>query len=169
MQKYIAQGIGFVGMALVFVAFQQNDKRRLLWIQAGSAVVFAAHFLLLGALTGMAMNLLEVPRNILFSKERGRRAQVILAVVFVSLFAAIGIITWDSPMSIFPILAMGLSTVVFSLRKPRTIRFCTVPVSVFWIVYNIASLSIAGVITESICLLSIIIAIFRYDIKKKQE
>ena len=168
MKFYIAQGIGFIGMALVFAAFQQNDKRRILWVQALGAVVFAAHFLLLGALTGMCMNLLEIPRNLVFAHEHKKQRQILWTVVFIAFFMVLGIFTWESPMSLFPIGAMSLSTVAFSLRKPRHIRLCSLPVSALWLTYNILSWSIAGALTESFCLLSILIAIARFDILSKR-
>lgn len=162
MKFYIAQGIGFIGMALVFLAFQQNKKQNILWVQAAGGIAFAVHFLLLGAWTGAAMNFLEIPRNLVFAQVKKRRW--LWTAIFVAAFAILGVLTWESPMSLFPICAMSLSTVAFSLQKPRHIRVCSVPVSVLWMTYNILSWSIAGVLTEGLCLFSIIIAIVRFDI-----
>jgi len=165
----LAQGIGLIGMALVFIAFQQNKKEKILWIQASAAISFAVHFFMLGAWTGMSMNLLEIPRNVIFACEHEKRKQMLLTMLFIALFVILGIFTWESPMSMFPISAMSLSTIVFSLRKPSYIRFFGLPVSAFWLAYNIISMSVAGVLTESFCLLSIIIAIFRFDVLKKKD
>ena len=166
LQLYIAQGIGFIGMALVFIAFQQNEKRKILWIQASAGAVFVLHFLLLGAWTGMGMNLLEIPRNMVFAKKEIKN-QVLWTVLFITAFIVLGIFTWESPMSLFPITAMCLSTVAFSLKNPKHIRFCSLPVSALWFTYNIISLSIAGALTEGFCLLSILIAIIRFDIFRR--
>jgi hypothetical protein len=161
---YAAQGIGFIGMALVFFAFQQKEKRRILIIQALAAAVFCVHFLLLGAFTGMAMNMLEVPRNAVFASVK--KYQRITAAVFSAVFIILGIVTWENPLSFFPVIAMCISSFVFSFQNPRDIRFCSVFVSLLWIIYNIAAFSVAGILTEGFCLLSIIIAVIRYDIKK---
>ena len=162
MRFFIAQGIGFIGLGLVFIAFQYNDKRKILWIQAAGSAVFAVHFFLLGAFTGMGMNFLEIPRNLIFARQK--RHKWVFTFIFMALFAALGILTWESPRSLFLIIAMCFSTVVFSLKKPRHIRFLSVPVSVLWMTYNALSFSVAGVLTEAFCLLSILIAIFRHDI-----
>jgi hypothetical protein len=156
-------------MVLVFIAFQQNEKKKILWVQASAGLVFSIHFFLLGAFTGMGMNMVEIPRNLVLAREHNKKWQIIWVSVFIALFAAFGIFTWESPMSLFPVFAVSLSTVAFSLKKPRSIRFCQVPVSVLWLVYNVVSFSIAGILTESFCLLSVLIAILRFDILKKKE
>jgi len=168
LQLYIAQGIGFIGMALVFIAFQQNEKRKILWIQASAGAVFVIHFLLLGAWTGMGMNFLEIPRNMVFAKKENKN-QVLWTVLFITAFIVLGVFTWESSMSLFPIIAMCLSTVAFSLKNPKHIRFCSLPVSALWLTYNIISLSIAGTLTENFCLLSILIAIIRFDVFRKNK
>ena len=170
MQFYIAQGVGLIGMILSFISFQKNDKKKILWIQASSAFTWAVHFILLGifidagAFTGASMNIVEIPRNLIFAKKHKKRRQGILMAVFIAAFVTAGILTWESMFSLFPIIGMIISTVVFSLQNPRHIRFFMLPVSVLWLVYNIISFSIAGVLTESFCLCSILIAIFRFDI-----
>jgi hypothetical protein len=169
MSFYISQGIGFIGMALIFISFQQNDKRRILWIQAGAGLVFALHFILLGAPTGMSMNLVEIPRNLILSRKHEKKYQIMWAVIFIAAFAAVGVLTQESIFSLFPISAMSCSTIVFSLKNPRMIRFLSLPVSVLWLTYNILSSSIAGIMTESFCLVSLFTAIFRFDVFTKKN
>lgn len=169
MQFYIAQGIGFVGMVLGFLTFQQNEKRKILLIQACACVMFSLHFFMLGAFTGMAMNLLEILRNFVFAQKHGKRRQLFLTICFVSAFIILGIIIWESQISLFPIVAMSLSTTAFSLQNPRNIRFCTLPASALWMTYNIFAFSLAGVLTETFCLLSVFIAMLRFDILKKTK
>lgn len=169
MRYFIAQGIGLIGMILVFAAFQKNDKRKILWAQASAGAIFALHFLLLGALTGMGMNLLEIARNVIFAREYSKRRQTFLTALFVVLFLILSVVTWISPMSLFPAFAMSLSTVAFSLRKPRYMRLCSLPVSLLWLIYNAISFSIAGIVTEAVSILSIVIAILRVDVFKKSK
>ena len=161
MKFYIAQGIGFIAMALVVWSFQKNDKRKLLWIQALASAVFAIHFILLGAWTGMGMNLIQIPRNLVFAAKTEKHKWLWTA-VFVGAVIIIGIFTWESPISLMPICSISLSTIVFRMKNPKHIRFCSLPISVLWLIYNIMSWSIAGVMNESFCLLSILIAIIRF-------
>ncbi|MCL2518209.1 MAG: YgjV family protein [Oscillospiraceae bacterium] len=165
---YIAQGVGLIGMALVFIAFQQNDKRKILWINAVAGLVFALHFIFLRAYTGMGMNLMEIPRNLIFARITDKRRQRIWTAGFIVAILTLGLITCGKNLFLFlPAIAMSIATVVFSLQNPRYIRFFSLPVSVFWMTYNIIVFSVAGILTESFCFTSIIIAIIRFDILKK--
>ena len=169
MHFYIAQGIGFIGMIVAFISFQKNDRRKFLWLQAIACMIFAAHFIFLGAFTGMIMNFAAIPRNLSFVRKHGGKQQILWTAVFVAAFVILGIFTWKNEFSLFPIFAMSCSTVVYSLRSPRFIRFLTLPVAALWLTYNIISLSIAGALTESFCVCSILIAIVRFDILRKKE
>jgi len=165
---YVTQGVGLIGMALVFIAFQQNDKRRILWINAVAGLVFGLHFILLQAYTGMGMNLLEIPRNLIFARITEKKHQLIWTVGFIVIILLLGYITCDGSLFLFlPAIAMSIATIVFSLRNPRYIRFFSLPVSIFWMIYNILVFSVAGILTETFCLISIFIAILRFDILKK--
>ena len=162
--KVLAQAIGFIGMIFVFAAFQQKEKKRILLVQAAAGVVFTVHFILLGAFTGAVMNVIEVARNAAFCKKGGKHQTRIFAAAFMLAFSVLGVLTWQNWFSLLPIVAMNLSTLVFCMENPRHIRICYVPVSVGWLIYNVTAFSIAGILTESFCLLSILIALFRYDI-----
>lgn len=163
--NYIAQGIGLIGMILLFVSFQNNNKKRLLLIQVFACIMFAMHFTLLGAYTGAGMNAAEVARNIVFSQDEKLKYKKAWIVVFMMLFTVIGVISWQNSFSILPIIATNLSVIAFSMRTPRYIRLCYLPVSVFWLIYNISVFSVAGIITEIFCLTSIFIAFWRYGVK----
>jgi hypothetical protein len=53
------------------------------------------------------------------------------------------------------------------MRNETKIRIITFPSSPCWLVYNIITDSVAGVVTECVVMSSLIIAIIRYDILKK--
>ena len=59
MTYYIAQAVGFVGMTLAFISFQQNKRERITFLQMLSSMVWTLHFGLLGAYSGMAMNAMK--------------------------------------------------------------------------------------------------------------
>ncbi len=162
-QGYIAQGIGVVGMILVFVSFQMNDKRKILLFQAGAGLVFTVHFVLLGAYTGAGMNATAVARNLLFTRGERLRHKNWWVAVFVGLFVLFGVLTWQNGYSALPVCAMSLGTVGLSLRQPRQIRLCLLPVAAAWLVYNVAVFSIAGVLTEVFNIASLVIGIWRFD------
>lgn len=169
MTAYLAQGIGFIGMIFVFIAFQNNKKKKILLFQAVAGAVFTIHFFLLGAFTGAGMNAVEVVRNLVFYREWKTKLKVFWIVLFAAVFTVSGAATWQNPISLLPIVAMNLSTVAFSFRDPKYIRLLFLPVATGWLIYNIVSFSIAGILTEVFDLASLLIAFWRFDILKKQQ
>ena len=168
MQQYIAQGIGFVGMLLCFLSFQYNTKKRILIFNACAAAAFAIHFLMLGraGYTGAFMNLIEIGRNLVFASAMGQKRKRIWVPLFMASFFVIGLLSWESMFSLLPVFAMIISTYILSLESTKQIRLLFFPVSIGWIIYNVYTSSIAGVLTESGVLTSLVIAYFRFDFRE---
>ncbi|GHU75622.1 hypothetical protein AGMMS49992_19980 [Clostridia bacterium] len=163
MRLIIAQAVGFVGMALVFIAFQQNDRKKILLVQSVAAVTFVIHFMMLGGYTGAMMNAVEIARNLIFRKNLSPKGKTISRWTFIALFAALGLMTWQNVFSLMPILAMGLSTYVFGMDKEKMIRRLSLPVSLLWLTYNVVTRSIPTVATEVFNITSVVIAMWRFD------
>lgn len=168
--KYIvAQVIGVIALTMAIISFQQNSRKRILIFQLLSGTIFAAHFLLLGAYTGSALNALSVVRNLIFFQKSNKKwaAHNGWLILFILLSVAVGIFTWESIFSLFPILGMVLGSVSFWVDNPKYVRALSFPVSPLWITYNIATHSYAGIITEIFVMSSIIIGMLRFDRKNK--
>ncbi len=155
-------------MAIIVASYQQKSHKNILTFQMVSGLLFTIHYLLLGAYTGAVMNLLGAFRSLVYSKRGVKWASNLAWPVCFSLaFLVSGILTWDNTFSVFPLIAMLLSSVVLWIEKPKVNRICSLPTSACWLVYNIKTLSYPGIITEIFVLTSIIIGIIRLDIKKK--
>ena len=72
-------------------------------------------------------------------------------------------------MNMLPTVAMVVSTVAFWLNNPKHVKLIAFPSSVIWIVYDIYVTSISGIITETLCMTSIIIGLVRYDFNSKKR
>ena len=64
---------------------------------------------------------------------------------------------------------MLLTTVSNWFQSEKKIRFLTFPSSPCWLIYNILNGSVAGIITEIFVMSSLIIAIIRFDLKKRNK
>jgi predicted membrane protein len=91
------------------------------------------------------------------------------AALFIVIFIAAGILTWDGPISLIPMLTPGLVTLSYSMGNTRFIRICATISSIVWLIYNVTTLSIGGALTEIFCLVSLCIAFWRFDIRKQSE
>lgn len=166
----VSQIIGFCAMISAMICFQQKDRKRILMWQIILTVLWTVHFILLNNPTGAALNASQVIRSIIYyNKDNHNWAQSKLwPAVFVAIALAIGIITWNGPLSILPIIGTTIATISVWMNNPFTIRLLSIPVSVTWGIYDLLSKSIAGFCNELFTLISIITAIFRIDLKNRK-
>ncbi len=165
-----AQVVGFIGTIILFISYQQNTQKRIMLCHIMASGVFIIHFLMLGLYTGAAMNIVGICRATVYSQRDKKWANSpIWMYFFATAFAVAGIITYENPWSILPTVAMVLSSVSFFLKNPKKIRLLTFPALPMWLIYNVVNLSYAGIITECMNIISMSIAIVRYDILKKEE
>lgn len=157
-------------MAIIVASYQQKSHKNILTFQMVSGLLFTVHYLLLGAYTGAVMNLLGAFRSLVYS-NRGKKwsSSIIWPVCFSIAFLISGILTWDNIFSVFPLIAMLMSSVVLWVEKPKINRMLSLPTSTCWLIYNIKTLSYPGITTEIFVLTSIIIGILRLDIKRKKK
>lgn len=171
MKETIGQIIGFVAMAIIVFSYQQKSHKNILTFQMVSGLLFTLHYLLLGAYTGCISNLIGALRSLIYANRGANRftSRKLWPVVFSVVFTVSGIITWDNVFSLFPIIAMVMSSVVLWIDSPKINRAFSMPTSACWLVYNIKNLSYAGIATEIFVLASIVIGMIRLDRKKSRE
>ena len=168
MIEIIGQVIGFVAMAIIVFSYQQRSHKNILAFQMVSGLLFTVHFLLIGAYTGCVSNLIGALRSLIYA-NRGKNKFTdfkLWPVIFSVIFTVSGVLTWDNIFSLFPIVAMIMSSVVLWIDSPKINRALSIPTSACWLVYNIPSGSISGVATEIFVLSSIVIGMIRLDRKK---
>ena len=165
------QIIGFIGMTLNIISFQAKTGKKIIIIQLISSVAWLAHFFLIGAYTGAILNGVCIIRNTLYAfKDRYKKPFTVIVPAFViALFIAAGILTYTDAFSILPMVAMVLSSVALYLKKETVLRLLSIIVSALWLTYNIRQHSIAGSLTEAFSIVSIIIALIRYDIVGRRK
>lgn len=161
---YVAQGIGMVAFLVAAWSFQQNSQKRIVYFQLISTTLFAVHFAMLGVMTGAVLNMIGVFRAAIFSqKDKAWAKNKAWLAFFVVLCIAAGILTWKNWLSILPLIGMIFTTVAFWVEDPKMVRRLSFPSSPCWLIYNAASHSWAGVLTELFIMTSILIATFRYE------
>ena len=85
------------------------------------------------------------------------------------LFAALGLLSWEGYISILIIFAKVLSTLAYGTTNMKRMRMMISVTCLCWICYNFYVGSIAGVISDSCNLVSVVIGMIRYDILKKEN
>ncbi|MBP5467083.1 MAG: YgjV family protein [Clostridia bacterium] len=163
MNTILIQSIGIVGAVFGFIAYQCNKHNKIMVFKTVSECIFAVQFALLGAYTGVAMNILGSTRNLVFSQVvKKNKSTLPYIILFAVLSVGAVILTWGGPISLLAMAGKLCTTVAFGFCKPQTVRFISFPGSILWIIYDLINFSLAGVITEVFAMISIIFASARY-------
>ncbi len=132
--------------------------------------MFVIQYLLLGAYTGAAMDVIGIIRNITFILlVKYERSTTVGIVIFSLVTIGLGVLSWEGYISLLAIFAKTITTIAYGIKNARTIRMCNIPSSSCWLAYNLISFSLAGVINEIFVLASIAVAEFRFSRKKQNN
>ncbi len=167
---YIAQAVGFAGIIVSVISFQFKDHKKLMMLRAANELLLGLQYLLLGAYTGMAMNFIGVVRDVVFADMVKKEKNTLKARAFFSaIFAISGFFTYDGFKTIFSSGAKVVSTCLYGSSNTAVVRTGVLFTNLSWLVYDLAVESYAGCLSDIITIVSVVIAIFRIDIKKKEK
>ena len=159
------RAMGIIGLILGVAAFQSNKHKNIVLIKMGSEAAFTIQYFLLDAYTGSIMNGVGVIRNFIFYKlvEKNKSTKVAMW-IFCGIYILSAIITWEGPTSLLPLIGKLCSTIAYSINSPRLIRCINIPTLTMWITYNSVYHAWEALATDTISLVSVLIAITRFDL-----
>ena len=168
--QILAQAIGFLGTIIIVIGMQQKKYKHIVICKISNEFLASIHYLLLGGYTGMAANLASCLTNscYYFRIKKGK-STLPFQIIFACMFVVIGALSWHGPISIFVVIAKLLSSVALGIKNPRTIRILNLISNPCWLVYNIYMGSLAGIITDSLVIASVVIAVIRLDILHREN
>ena len=167
----LAQIIGVVAMILLFATYQTNKRHIILIFHICISICWIFHYGLLGAISGLAINIVCLMRNIVFYWRGKYRwsSHTVLPVLVCAIEVVLTVAVWQGPTDVLALIGAPLQTVALWMKKPRYIRVLMLIASPMWLIYDLYYKSYAGVLTECIVMISIIIAIVKYDVMKKKD
>ncbi len=159
----IGQIMGMIAVVLGFISFQMRTQKQLLIVQTATTIAFCIHYYLIGATSGLMMNLLGIVRNLAYyHKDKplfsGKKCPIFFAV----LMGIVGLLSWQGYYSIFVVLGLVINTVCLSFSNPQSIRASILVSSPLVLIYDVFVRSIGGVIYEAVVIFSSLIGIIRY-------
>lgn len=174
--EYFIQALGIVGMVLVLASFQFRKQKTLIRIQLYSAIIFAVHYLLLGASTGAILNIIGIGRAWVFSnKEHAWARWKCWIPIFCGVYLLVYILTFTAlgkeptadalALELLPIIGSIVTVIAFHLDN-ITMRKLSLINGATWLIYNIITGSIGGTLTETIGIASILIGLWRLKAKR---
>ncbi len=166
---------GIIGLILCIIPFQFKKYKNIVLCKMVSELSFGVQYLLMGltgipgAYTGALIDGVSGGRNFLYHKlnEKGKSTLPVM-IAFSAVVIGIGVGSWDGPISLLPILAKLITTVSYGIKNEKLLRYITLPSCILWIAYNVTITAWEGVIADSLAFASILVAIYKFDIRKKE-
>ncbi len=177
--EIIAQAIGIVAMFFNIFSYQQRSARGVIAFQFFGGLLFAINFFMLGAYIGAILNAIAVVRAILFLKKDVFKTDRLFWIpIFVTAFFLAYIATFtvfdqaftlkNAVIEVLPVIGMVSTTLAFRHKEAKIIRRYSLVSSCSWLVYNSVNLAVGAICCEAFSLVSIVIAMFRLDIKRNR-
>ena len=120
--KYIAQIFGVLGMAALFMSYQQTERKKLIGCKLIADVMWVVHYMLLGAVGGAIPNFVGIFREIVFMQrsDDGKKwaKSPAIPVVFILINWTLAIVTWKTALSLLPICASTFVTISLWVKNP---------------------------------------------------
>ena len=170
--ELLATILGLLAVAMFVLSYQLKSRRSIILINAGSRVLYVAQYILLGAFEGALLDIVALFVSLFYkTRDRGfmKRHPTLTLIAANAVIVALGMLTYQNLFSLLPILGVIFETLGLWLKNERHIRFVSLLGAPFWLAYNMLCQAYGSAIGNVITLVSILVAIVRYDILKKEK
>ncbi len=175
-RELIGQAVGLLAMAFNILSYQQKSQKAVIGFQLFGSMLFAANYLLLGALVGGLLNIVGIVRALVFlNKEKLHAERLPWLLGFLAAYLGSYVLTFtvfgmeptafNLIIEALPLIGMTAITISFQMKDAKAIRLFGMISSPSWLVYNIVNGSIGAICCEVLTLGSILIGMFRLDRK----
>ena len=165
--EIIGQGLSILAVISGFLAYQMKSAGRILIFHIATALLFTAHYLLIGAMTAAALNFIGAIKCLCFYFRNARGSKGLFVPIFFTVLVAVtSILTWDGWYSALIMTGLIVSSVGLTFSDPQIMRGTTLIKSPLCLAYNVIVRSTGGIIFEIATLTSAILGLIRHRKKK---
>ena len=168
--QILANILGAAGVVIGILLYQQKNRKSLLAYKLTLDLIWLVHYILIGAFSGAAVAGIAACREIIFVKRDPKKSSAMIWLpIFISAAIATTILTWNNAFSLFTMFASCIAVISFFIGNPKLSRILAFPVCGCMLTYDVACRSLAGVINETVAILSSLVGIIRLDRNNKPE
>lgn len=164
--------VGLLAIAVFNISYQFKKRSQILTCSIVARLLFATQYVFLGSLQGVVMDLVATTVSLVAGKRDQRfiKKHMILVVVITNIVVvATGLVLYENIFSIFSILGVIFETSAFWLKNEKQIRLFSLLGAPCWLTFNFANKAYTGVVGNVITLISIGVALVRYDLRKNNK
>ena len=161
--ELVGQIFGWLAALFTVISYQCKTQKQLLAVQSVATVSVALGYFFVGAYPGMVLNIVCFLRNVVYSLSNRKSFSHpawpwILAVVM----GAVGLLSWDGPVSLLIIIALMINTVFLSGENVQNLRKSILLTSTMVLTYNVFCQLWGGVLNEFLAIASSVVGLYRY-------
>lgn len=170
--KLAANIVGLAAVAMFVLSYQLKTRRGIIFFNAGSRVLYVLQYLLLGAFEGAVLDVVALLVSVLAQKKehgilsKHPKTTIIGANLFILI---VGLMFYQNVFSLLPVAGVLFETGALWLNKEKEIRILSFFGAPFWLAYNLIYVAYGSAVGNVMTMVSIGIAILRYDLLKKKE
>ena len=173
--EFWTQAVGFVALAFFLLGYLQRKRKNILIFNLTSRVLYILQYLLNGTPSGAVLDVAGSVSTVLAQKKdtsvikRNIKAVIIVMNLFIIGAGVYSMIYFDDTFGFLPILGVMFHTNAFWIDDEKTIRRLSLIGSPFWLAYNAISGLPFACIGDLLSIVSLGIAMYRYDRKGSKE
>lgn len=167
----LAQVIGIAAILFFALSPQQKTKGRVLIFQSISSILYALQYVLLGAFSAVATNLIGLAKNLVFYRyaKENKDIPVIALGIYSGFIIVFGFLTYTNPISVIPVVLSLVYAYGIWQMNLKIYRGIAVVGAIVWIIYNLMVGAYVSVLGNAFQFASAVIAVWRLDIKKEKS
>lgn len=170
--KLVANIIGVAAVLLFVFSYQLKTRRGILLFNAASRIFYVLQYILLGAFEGAVLDIVALLVTVVAQKKElgWFKKYPKLTVVAANLFVVgAGVLLYQNIFSLLPVAGVLFETGALWLNKEKAIRIVSFFGAPCWLAYNLIFSAYGSAAGNIMTMISIVFAIIRYDILKKNE
>lgn len=152
---------GFVALGSSVTWPLLRRRRAILTVQVAGSLLFALHYLLLGATTGAAMCIMGAVQGIALVVLIGRRKRIGVVVGSMVVAALVTATTWNGLPSLLSQAGQTMGAIGRLQLDPQRLRLWFLASVVFWCSHNLMVGSVFGLASDTLALSSLLLGLWR--------
>lgn len=167
--SFPADIFGILGIITTVIIYQsRTNEHQLLW-KLTTDSLWIVYYILLGNYSVVAVTAVAILRSLILMNKKKWAQGIWWMYIFMAISVAFSLVAWKDWTSALTMVSSLLCIGMYWYRKPRAVRFISVPAAILFLINVIINQNWMGTISESFLLLSSIIGIVRLDILHQSE
>ena len=165
--EIFGQIIGILAVIISFLTYQMKTQRGILVMLSCATVLFCIHYACLGAMVAVVLNIVGIIRNMCYyHNDKKILSSKVVPVILAAVMGIFSIFTWEGYHSAFFVVGLMLNTLAMGYFNPQNLRKSLLLTCSLIFIYNAFTLSIGGMINETVAIISAIVGLVRFRKKK---